>query len=793
LGVKYGSLRTLLNRLGLSFRQLINELRLTGYRGYIQEHRQVTPDNLAEAWGVSQHTAERFLRQYRNTNAPKLPNPPRDLGAAAYKPDVSDEKKADSYSAAAPSRDRDALADKLLERLFSELYAPPPFNRWTRHVTTLALQGGMYRLLRLKLWALDPARDPMVRKFLTEIDHSVLSHYTQRNDIEALTLPKTGHWLAYELMEYTPDEPLLLKQVAWLSRCSPEGSALYFGMLGPHLRREASESDAVDFELAALLAPGFLPLLLELLNNSSRQQEAKDFAAVFINGLMVRTRQEAGQPLNFNLLRYQKKYLQRLEKALKTYGLPPLTEILGHIALHFPDLLYAKEPPNFMYFNNELLGNSEIRTLWTYNEKRQMAGKPVVSAWDLVTGHKASLSYRRREGRPLDDSEKEYLRSVYRYLGSLAGVPMRSQASVRGLDFRQPYRNSLFHTDISPVAAPNSRQKGKFAFAAPLGAVKIVLLTVLLSPIKHFSEIHIGLVTGIAFLAIMGILTWAAIGKVLQHNEFWKRLSHAAKFLLFTASFPTVYAVVIAGMKCLSGLPLGLFFLVTPVMWSGYLNTFHLICFFFVKYFTGAAPSNWQKSAQTLFQNLIALTEQDPLLNLLPHLGIKAASDFYSVDNGGKDYQDRTILFLPWMVKFEQVLTYDFIRRAIGFSYDDEIKKIAPDFSKNHPDFRAIKTFWGLYSAFETIRRRYLYPRMVPYILIHALLYAPRDLLYLLGLALVSPVRAFNICWKLLRVFIWRQSLPPSSVEQPPTGKAFTSPPHHLSTMDTPQPLLRAA
>jgi len=99
------------------------------------------------------------------------------------------------------------------------------------------------------------------------------------------------------------------------------------------------------------------------------------------------------------------------------------------------------------------------------------------------------------------------------------------------------------------------------------------------------------------------------------------------------------------------------------------------------------------------------------------------------VVTGGKNYQHRSVLYMPGMARLHMLMRYLLSRRALGFFFDDKLEEMirAGRFRIHQSRLAASKVrdagwvFWMAYAAYENSKRWPLYPLMFAYIVYHAL------------------------------------------------------------------------
>src|ERR1019366_4756237 len=80
--------------------------------------------------------------------------------------------------------------------------------------------------------------DQMTDEVLSRLNQEILPALKALNDPDAYALPRAGYWLALQLMKHSTKTQIIKENVRWLSQVSVEGSALFFAMIGPHLRKQ---------------------------------------------------------------------------------------------------------------------------------------------------------------------------------------------------------------------------------------------------------------------------------------------------------------------------------------------------------------------------------------------------------------------------------------------------------------------------------------------------------------------------------------------------------------------------
>ncbi len=261
----------------------------------------------------------------------------------------------------------------------------------------------------------------LARQTISQLNGVILPQLIALNDPDAYALPRAGHWLAAELMKHSSHEKRIIENVRWLSNVSVEGSALFFAMIGPHLRRNfVRKVDRLDFQIQTSLLAGFAPALDELLkemkvnpDDVELAAEAKAYASALLNGLMLYP-SSAKDPLQRTLPTYEFYYRNLQDSLRKSTGLD-LGGILAESHRRFRDVFSPGGPKDFLLFKNESYGNEEVARLRALNNTyRHPLSMP--SLWEVITGASIGTSYRHAVAVKLTPQERERLSIIYSFL-----------------------------------------------------------------------------------------------------------------------------------------------------------------------------------------------------------------------------------------------------------------------------------------------------------------------------------------------------------------------------------------
>lgn len=124
-----------------------------------------------------------------------------------------------------------------------------------------------------------------------------------------------------------------------------------------------------------------------------------------------------------------------------------------------------------------------------------------------------------------------------------------------------------------------------------------------------------------------------------------------------------------------------------------------------------------EQKAFRIVKEIHDYAKEDPLLlEALRHARhFKPVMEVIKVVGGGKDQKDRSILYRPWMAFIPMLMRYLYVRRSIGFYFDD----VVGTHREESIISAAINMFiWRNFSNYELLKRARLYPLLVPYILI---------------------------------------------------------------------------
>jgi hypothetical protein len=163
--------------------------------------------------------------------------------------------------------------------------------------------------------------------------------------------------------------------------------------------------------------------------------------------------------------------------------------------------------------------------------------------------------------------------------------------------------------------------------------------------------------------------------------------------------------------------------------------------------------------------DLTASSDGDRMLSiaLANTQGFAMDSDWKKVMIGGKDYTTRRVFYHPSMRGIGDALRYLYVRRSIGFYFDDRVAELiaAGRFQRRGQPLEGsvvlplAQLYWLVLSAYETLKRGHRYPLMIPYILAHSLIVTPVAVLSLMVFALLRPsTGSWAVVKTLTRVFV---------------------------------------
>ncbi|GEM_PF-3803064 len=289
------------------------------------------------------------------------------------------------------------------------------------------------------------------------------------------TLPETDDWLVYQLTGFYHDEEQLMRRARALAKVTPTGAALFFSMLGAHLREDFFQSDLVihgiDLQMYSILMSAFLPRLKTILEKirtgeatSGEIEGARFFAGALVGGLIVWIVADEKKMAADTIL--YSHFFRVWETDLAARGITGFRELARLAITRF----FGEKIPEFAQFRNERRGFDEIEQLNEFNMLRKSMSPPI-TARDVFGGSGRGRDYRllktkqfldERHARGVSVPTAYELQLVYDFLRSGFGAeePQSVPASTEGVpdrDFRAAYEAV--------------RRDGEFPFANELAQV----------------------------------------------------------------------------------------------------------------------------------------------------------------------------------------------------------------------------------------------------------------------------------------------------------------------------------
>ncbi len=189
----------------------------------------------------------------------------------------------------------------------------------------------------------------------------------------------------------------------------------------------------------------------------------------------------------------------------------------------------------------------------------------------------------------------------------------------------------------------------------------------------------------------------------------------------------------------------------------------------------GYSTKDIKRRVNDVFEKLkqTASRKDDELLvRALSHIkgfDIYPSSGFKLVQETGKDARTGRLRVARDMIPSATALRYLMVRRGIGFEYDRrrDVVKSKLDLAERAALADMDYAFWLTYSDYETLKRSYYYPHLVPYILIHNTFVTTASLINLLFIILAHGVHpTFHVLRQLVRTFIFDEAVSPDGANQ---------------------------
>lgn len=211
----------------------------------------------------------------------------------------------------------------------------------------------------------------------------------------ATLLPQIDDWHVYSGLTRFPNRAIFQARVEAIARYSPRAAALYFSMLGPHLRRDFNADDLRDdVPLYPILMAGFIPQLRSLLSLSNPSSEEIElierYSRAFLSGLFILP---YGHEFTAETdLEKYKTYFATWSHDLKRHNIDLADTVAWVVSRLGSQELPPNKIPEWMVWAGHVLANSDLIQL----HQLQMASKVRVSAWSFFTGDRSAALARAR-------------------------------------------------------------------------------------------------------------------------------------------------------------------------------------------------------------------------------------------------------------------------------------------------------------------------------------------------------------------------------------------------------------